>query len=93
VASDSNDFITTIAISAENENDYKNQFIKKVYNSGNYRKITRQEACKIQGFPDDFILPDSRSRWMKLIGNSVSVPVVEMIGEAILKTGIFLKKK
>jgi DNA (cytosine-5)-methyltransferase 1 len=90
VASDSNDFITTIAISADNENYYKNQFVKKIYNSGNYRKITRQEACKIQGFPDDFILPDSRSRWMKLIGNSVSVPVVEMIGKAIVKTGVFI---
>lgn len=92
VASDSNDYVTTIAISADNENDYKKQFIEKVYNRGNYRKVTQQEACKIQGFPDDFILPDSRSRWMKLIGNSVSVPVVEMISKAIVKTGVFLKK-
>ena len=91
VASDSNDYITTIAINADNESDYKKQFLEKVYNSGNYRKITQQEACKIQGFPDDFILPDSRARWMKLIGNSVSVPVVEMIGKAIVGTGVFLK--
>ena len=26
---------------------------------------------------------------MKLIGNSVSVPVIEMIGKAILDTGVF----
>lgn len=43
----------------------------------------------IQGFPKDYILPTNRARWMKLIGNSVSVPVIEMLGKAILETGIF----
>ncbi len=35
------------------------------------------------------MLPESRVRWMKLLGNSVSVPVVEMLGRAIVETGIF----
>jgi hypothetical protein len=26
---------------------------------------------------------------MKLLGNSVSVPVIQMIGEAIISTGVF----
>ena len=46
----------------------------------------------IQGFPKDYILPENRARWMKLVGNSVSVPVIEMLGKAILDTGIFDNK-
>jgi DNA (cytosine-5)-methyltransferase 1 len=88
VASDSNDYITLKEITADNEQDYKKQFIEQVYKKGNYRKITKEEACLIQGFPKDFILPENRSRWMKLLGNSVSIPVIEMIGKAILETGV-----
>jgi hypothetical protein len=54
-----------------------------------YRKITKPEACLIQGFPADFTLPDARARWMKLIGNSVAVPVVDAICKAIVDTGVF----
>lgn len=91
VASDSNDFISTVPIKAANEVEYKRQFIENVYKKGNYRKITKREACRIQGFPENFILPDSRSRWMKLLGNSVSAPVIEMLGKAICQTGVFDK--
>ncbi len=89
VASDTNDYITLENIEAKNEKEYKAKFLNEVYRNGNYRKITKKEACKIQGFPEDFILPESRARWMKLLGNSVSVPVIEMLGAAILKTGVF----
>jgi DNA (cytosine-5)-methyltransferase 1 len=88
VASDSNDYITLQEIKAEKVEDYKRQFIEKVYKKNNYRKITKEEACLIQGFPEDFMLPESRVRWMKLLGNSVSVPVVEMLGRAIMNTGV-----
>lgn len=89
VASDSNDYITLKEITAKNEVDYKEQFIEEVYKKKNYRKITKREACSIQGFPKDFKLPENRARWMKLLGNSVSVPVIEMLGNAILNTGVF----
>ena len=92
VASDTNDFVTTKIIYAKNEKEYKNQFIEKVYKKENYRRITKEEACMIQGFPKDYILPENRARWMKLVGNSVSVPVIEMLGKAILDTGIFDSK-
>jgi DNA (cytosine-5)-methyltransferase 1 len=88
VASDSNDYITLEEIRAEKVEDYKRQFIERVYKKNNYRKITKEEACLIQGFPEDFMLPESRVRWMKLLGNSVSVPVVEMLGRAIVETGV-----
>lgn len=92
VASDTNDFVTTKIIYAKNEEDHKNQFVDKVYKKENYRRITKEEACLIQGFPKDYILPENRARWMKLVGNSVSVPVIDILCKAILQTGIFHNK-
>ncbi len=89
VASDTNDYITLKHIQASNDKDYKSKFLNEIYKREEYRKITREEACQIQGFPKGFILPESRARWMKLIGNSVSVPVIEMLSESIIKTGVF----
>ncbi|MBD2133120.1 DNA (cytosine-5-)-methyltransferase [Sphaerospermopsis sp. FACHB-1094] len=89
VASDTNDFITLKTIVAINHHDFKNKFIKEVYEPREFRKITKSEACLIQGFPHDFKLPESRARWMKLIGNSVSVPVIDKLCKAIIDTGVF----
>lgn len=89
VASDTNDYITLMQIQASNHKDYKNIFLEEVYQKKNYRKITKQEACQIQGFPNDFTLPEHRARWMKLIGNSVSIPVIDMLRKSIIKTGVF----
>jgi DNA (cytosine-5)-methyltransferase 1 len=89
VASDTNDYITTKQICAKNELEYKKVFLNEIYKKGEFRRITKEEACKIQGFPKDYILPENRARWMKLLGNSVSVPVIEMLGKAIAETGVF----
>lgn len=89
VASDTNDFITLKTISAQNHHDFKQKFIEEVYRKQEFRKITKSEACLIQGFPKDFKLPESRARWMKLIGNSVSVPVIDKLCKAIIETGVF----
>ncbi len=93
VASDTNDYITLEILKKENHINYRNDFLNKVYFTENYRKITKQEACAIQGFPKDFKLPESRARWMKLIGNSVSVSVIDMLIKTILKTGVFENEK
>ena len=84
VASDTNDYITLKNIPYSK--NYREEFLKEVYLKGEYRKITKSEACRIQGFPDDFELPESRARWMRLIGNSVSVPVIEVLIKAIVDT-------
>jgi DNA (cytosine-5)-methyltransferase 1 len=89
VASDTNDMVATKDISADNMSDYRRKFIEEVHGKGNYRKITKSEACLLQGFPADYKLPDSRARWMKLVGNSVSVPVIETLCRAIIATGAF----
>lgn len=89
VASDTNDYISLKQIIPKSDEQYKKVFMEEVYNCNNYRKITKEEACLIQGFPKDFKLPISRNRWMKLIGNSVSIPVIEKLCHAILETGVF----
>jgi DNA (cytosine-5)-methyltransferase 1 len=91
VASDSNDYVALQDV--PHSKDYKNQFLDEVYKKGHFRKITKKEACLIQGFPANFKLPESRNRWMKLVGNSVSIPVVETLCSAILKTGMLNQKE
>ncbi len=89
VASDSNDYISTHKIEAKNKEEYKQVFIKEVYQKKNFRKIEKEEACLIQGFPKTYQLSDNRAVWMRLIGNSVSVPVIKLLADSIIKTGVF----
>jgi len=51
------------------------------------RKFTPRECARIQGYPDNFILPENLadSALYKQIGNSVSVPVIERIAKNIIK--------
>ena len=89
VASDTNDFIALKDIKAETEEEYKQIFLQEIYHKNLYRKISKEESCQIQGFPINFKLPKNRSRWMKLLGNSVSVPVIQALVAAIIETGCF----
>ena len=89
VASDTNDYVSTEELKASTIEEWRDNFMKLIYNKNKYRKITKSEACKIQGFPADFKLPESRARWMHLIGNSVAVPVVKMLTKAVISTGVF----
>ena len=92
VASDTNDYVALANLRTDSHEIYKQDFLDKVYFSENYRKITKEEACVIQGFPEDFKLPESRAGWMKLIGNSVSVSVIDMLTKTIIETGVFDKR-
>lgn len=48
------------------------------------RKLTPRECFNVQGFPQDFILPEqSNARLYKQAGNSVVVPVIERIAKEI----------
>lgn len=89
VASDTNDFVTEIPIYIQDPILYKQEFLKKIYKTGRFRRITKEEACAIQGFPKDFILPEHRAKWMKLIGNSVAVPLIKKLVDRVVATGIF----
>jgi DNA (cytosine-5)-methyltransferase 1 len=89
VASDTHDFIALKNIEAQTTPEYKEKFMREIYEKNLFRKITKEEACLIQGFPKEFLLPSARARWMKLLGNSVSVPVIQMLGAAMIETGVF----
>jgi DNA (cytosine-5)-methyltransferase 1 len=87
VASDTNDFVALKDIEADTAHAYKQSFLDEIFHKGLYRKISKEESCRIQGFPSNFKLPESRPRWMKLIGNSVSVSVISTLVQAIVQTG------
>ena len=55
--------------------------------SGEFRKLTPRECFNLQGFPEDFILPEklSESALYKQAGNSVVVNVIQRIAEEIKK--------
>lgn len=50
------------------------------------RKLSLVEARRLQGFPDDFLMPVSDIQAYKQLGNSVSVPVIRAIVKQMLKT-------
>lgn len=52
----------------------------------NPRKITPREAARLQGFPEDFIIPVSDTQAYKQFGNSVAIPVVYEIASNLLET-------
>ena len=55
----------------------------------NPRKLTPRECARLQGFPPKFIIPVSDTQAYKQFGNSVAVPVVEVVAEAMIA---FMKK-
>lgn len=54
-------------------------------NNKNPRKLTPREAARLQGFPEEFIIPVSDTQAYKQFGNSVAVPVINKIAEQIIK--------
>ena len=49
----------------------------------NPRKLTPRECARLQGFPEDFIIPVSDAQAYKQFGNSVAVPVIRAIAKVI----------
>ena len=50
------------------------------------RKLTPKETFAFQGYPENFILPNiSRGRLYQQAGNTVTLPLVEMISKEIIK--------
>lgn len=51
----------------------------------NPRKLTPKECARLQGFPDTFKIVVSNTAAYKQFGNSVAVPVVELIAEKMIQ--------
>lgn len=53
--------------------------------SKNPRMLTPRECARLQGFPEEYIIPVSNAQIYKQFGNSVCVPVVQAIAEKIIE--------
>lgn len=82
----------TSTISARYYKDGSEILIKQ--NKKNPRKITPREAARLQGFPNDFIIPVSSAQAYKQFGNSVAVPLIKILADKIVNTikNVYLNK-
>ena len=73
----------TSTISARYYKDGSEILIKQ--RNKNPRKLTPREASRLQGFPQNFIIPVSDNQAYKQFGNSVAVPVIKEIAKKIIQ--------
>ena len=59
--------------------------IKGTVNREGIRKMTPREWARLQGFPDDYIIPVADASAYKQFGNSVAVPAIQATALEILK--------
>lgn len=59
--------------------------IKGEVNREGIRKMTPREWARLQGFPDDFLIPVADASAYKQFGNSVAVPAIQATANEILK--------
>jgi DNA (cytosine-5)-methyltransferase 1 len=51
---------------------------------GEARRLSIKEAAAMQGFPEDFVFPNSQKEAMKQLGNSVAIPAIQDYAKEIL---------
>lgn len=59
--------------------------IKGEVNRQGIRKMTPREWARLQGFPDNFVIPVADASAYKQFGNSVAVPAIKATASAIIK--------
>ena len=74
----------TSTLSARYHKDGSEILIKQ--EGKNPRRLTPRECARLQGFPDDFVLPCSDTQTYKQLGNSVPTKMIEIVAEEMLKT-------
>lgn len=60
--------------------------IKGNVNREGIRKMTPREWARLQGYPDNFIIPVADASAYKQFGNSVAVPAIQATADRIIKT-------
>jgi len=73
----------TSTISARYYKDGSEILIKQ--KGKNPRKLSPREAARLQGFPEDFVIPVSDTQAYKQFGNSVAVPVIKELAKRVIK--------
>jgi DNA (cytosine-5)-methyltransferase 1 len=51
----------------------------------NPRRLTPRECARLQGFPDNFIIPVSDNQAYRQFGNSVTVPLIQAVGRQVVQ--------
>ncbi|MBP9124017.1 MAG: DNA (cytosine-5-)-methyltransferase [Ignavibacteriaceae bacterium] len=51
----------------------------------NPRRLTPRECARLQGFPDEFLIPVSDNQAYKQFGNSVVMPLIQAVAQQIIK--------
>lgn len=51
----------------------------------NPRRLTPRECARLQGFPDEFVIPVSDTQAYRQFGNSVTVPLIQAVGKQLVK--------
>lgn len=59
--------------------------IKGEVNREGIRKMTPREWARLQGFPDDFVIPVADASAYKQFGNSVAVPAIRATAEKLIE--------
>ena len=59
--------------------------IKGTVNREGIRKMTPREWARLQGFPDNYLIPVADASAYKQFGNSVAVPAIQATAEEIIK--------
>jgi DNA (cytosine-5)-methyltransferase 1 len=54
-------------------------------NGSRPRRLTPRECARLQGYPDTFIWPVSDMQAYKQFGNSVTVPLIQAVGEKLIE--------
>ncbi|MBD3560475.1 DNA (cytosine-5-)-methyltransferase, partial [Planktothrix sp. FACHB-1355] len=91
-ATGNKDYIANISIEGcENPEEYKDKFIKEIYQTKIFKPISAKDAGKLQGFPDWFIMAKNESSAKKQFGNAVTVSVVSNLMKSLLTQVNFYK--
>lgn len=73
----------TNTISARYYKDGSEALVEQV--GKNPRMLTPRECARLQGFPEDFVIPVSNAQAYKQFGNSVSINVINAVAKQMLK--------
>ena len=77
------------------ESEYANTISARYYKDGSEilidqgenippRKLTPRECARLQGFPEEYVIPVSDTQAYKQFGNSVAVPVIRAIAKHLI---------
>ena len=87
-ATENRDYIATSSIHGKNKENYKKEFIEKIYLKKKFRLISGREAARLQGFPENFKIHVKDKIAKKQFGNAVPTNIVYAVTKEIIKNNI-----